>query len=251
MGIKYAVSKHQHQDAYWLCLSALTNCTLCYNVIHWYSLTTTKWRVCLHCESTKLNVVQLNAAGAEHVISVVQMSSSLHVLRAVLKHVPPRNMFQIGMVCRSKKCAFLKHVSVWHRANFVISKMAICLFLTITFEVALLLLLKNKETNKQMQPGLTFGLFSLIFMLQDHAFIMWLWYDEVCTVLIWTCFRNAHFSKRHTMPIWNIFWDGTCFRTARNTRTLDYLYVWMKKGLTIPAYWVMINVQLCINILHW
>ena len=54
-------------------------------------------------------------------------------------------------------------------------------FLTITFEVALLLLLK---TNKEMQPDLTFGLFSLIFMLQDHAFIMRLRYDEVCTVLI-------------------------------------------------------------------
>ena len=53
-------------------------------------------------------------------------------------------------------------------------------FLNITFEVTLLLLLKNKE----MQPGLTFGLFSLIFMPQDHAFIMRLRYDEICTVLI-------------------------------------------------------------------
>ena len=33
-----------------------------------------------------------------------------------------------------------------------------------------------------------------------------------------TCFRNAHFSKRHTMPIWNMFQDGTCFRAARTTR---------------------------------
>ena len=94
-------------------------------------------------------------------------------------------MFQIGMVCRFEKCAFLKHVSDWHRANFVVSRaddnMSI---LTITFEVALLLLLKNEQTNKQMQPGLTFGLFSLIFMLQDHAFIMRLRYDEVCTVQI-------------------------------------------------------------------
>ena len=36
-------------------------------------------------------------------------------------------------------------------------------FLTIRFEVALLLLLKNKQTNKEIQPDLTFGLFSLIF----------------------------------------------------------------------------------------
>ena len=54
-------------------------------------------------------------------------------------------------------------------------------FLTVTFEVALLLLLK---TNKEMQPGLTFRPFSLFFMRQDHAFIMRLRYDEVCTVLI-------------------------------------------------------------------
>ena len=92
-------------------------------------------------------------------------------------------MFQIGMVCR-EKCAFLKHVSDWHRANFVISRANDNMsFLTITFKVALLLLLKNKQTNKEMQPGLTFSL-TLIFMLQDHAFIMRLRYDEVCTVLI-------------------------------------------------------------------
>ena len=29
----------------------------------------------------------------------------MHVLRAVLKHVPSWNMFQIGIVCRSEKCA--------------------------------------------------------------------------------------------------------------------------------------------------
>ena len=78
-----------------------------------------------------------------------------------------------------------------------------------------------------MQPGLTFGLFSLSFKLQDHAFIMRLrydMYDEVYTVLYSeTCFRNAYFSKRHTMPIWNMFQDGTCFRTARNTYVLQLL----------------------------
>ena len=89
------------------------------------------------------------------------------------------------MVCRFEKCAFLKHVSDWHRANFVISRADDNMsFLTMTFKVALLLLLKNKERKKEMQHDLTFGLFSLIFMLQDHAFIMQLQYDEVCTVLI-------------------------------------------------------------------
>ena len=36
--------------------------------------------------------------------------------------VPIWNMFQIVMVCQSEKCAFLKHVSDWHKVNFVISK---------------------------------------------------------------------------------------------------------------------------------
>ena len=69
-------------------------------------------------------------------------------------------MFQIGMVCHFEKCAFLKHVSDWRRANFVISRADNNKsFLTITFEVALLLLLKTKQRKKEMQPGLTFGLF--------------------------------------------------------------------------------------------
>ena len=44
-----------------------------------------------------------------------------HVLHAVQKHVPSWNIFQISMVCRSEKCAFLKHVSDCHPENFVIS----------------------------------------------------------------------------------------------------------------------------------
>ena len=47
-----------------------------------------------------------------------------------------------------------------------------------------------------------------------------------------TCFRNAHFSKRHTMPIWNMFQDGSCFRTARN--------VWLQCNVFehFPKFWV-------------
>ena len=33
------------------------------------------------------------------------------------------------------------------------------------------------------------------------------------------CFRMAHFSERHKMPIWNMFQDGTRFRTAHNIPT--------------------------------
>ena len=146
-----------------------------------------------------------------------------HVLRAVLKHVPFWNIFQIGMVCLSEKYAFLKNVSDWHRANFVISrvdsKMSIktrCIWSSLAF-------ITEKQTNAAW-PYLWSRLFSQIFVLQDLAFYMRLRYDEVCTVQCCqseACFRNAHFSERHTMPIWNMFHDGTCFRTARNTRTLS------------------------------
>ena len=33
---------------------------------------------------------------------------TVHMLRAALQHVSSRNIFQIGMVCRSENCAFLK-----------------------------------------------------------------------------------------------------------------------------------------------
>ena len=42
-----------------------------------------------------------------------------------MKHVPFWNMFQFGIVCRSEKCAILKHTSDWHYAKFVISKLHI------------------------------------------------------------------------------------------------------------------------------
>ena len=90
------------------------------------------------------------------------------------------------MVCRSENFEFLKHVSDWHRTNFVISGADNNMFLkVIVFEVALHLLLKNKQTNKkQMQLGLTFGLFAHIFMLQDFAFNMQLRNDDACTMPI-------------------------------------------------------------------
>ena len=46
----------------------------------------------------------------------------MHGLRAVLKHEPFWNMFQIATVYHSEKCAILKLVSDWHCANFVISR---------------------------------------------------------------------------------------------------------------------------------
>ena len=60
----------------------------------------------------------------------------------------PEACFRLAWCTVLKKCAFLKHVSDWHRANFVISRaddnMSV---LTVTFEVALLLV-TEKQTNK-------------------------------------------------------------------------------------------------------
>ena len=46
----------------------------------------------------------------------------MYVLHAVLKYVPSWNMFQIGMVCHSEKCAFLIQISDWRHANCVVSR---------------------------------------------------------------------------------------------------------------------------------
>ena len=55
-------------------------------------------------------------------VTLKNLGGKIYVLRAVLKQGPSWNMFHIGMVCRLEKFAFLKHVSDWHRASFVISK---------------------------------------------------------------------------------------------------------------------------------
>ena len=57
----------------------------------------------------------------------------------------------------------------------------------------------------QLWPlNLTFVLLAHIYMLQDLAFNMGLRYDKVCTV-----------------PIWNMFQNGTLFRMAHNTNLKD------------------------------
>ena len=89
----------------------------------------------------------------------------MHVLSAVLKHVPFGNIFQISMVCSSEKSTFLETVFDWHCANFVVSKAGNNMsFLLVAVEIDLHSLLK--QTTKQ------FGLFAKVFMLQDIAFNM-------------------------------------------------------------------------------
>ena len=142
---------------------------------------------------------------------------AVRVLRAVLKHAPSWNIFQIAMVCRFEKCAFLKHVSDWHRANFVISRADdnMSFLITTVFEVALLLLLKNKQTNKR-SLAYFWSLFTNLYASEPciyHA------------TLIWRSLHGANLKHVSEMHIFQngtqcqsetCFRDGTCFRTARN-----------------------------------
>ena len=63
----------------------------------------------------------------------------------------PETFFRLAWCAVLQKCAFLKPISDWHRANFVISRADNNVFYThlIAFEVTLHLLLKNKQTKKQ------------------------------------------------------------------------------------------------------
>ena len=70
-----------------------------------------------------------------------------NVLRSVLKHVPSWILFQIGIVCHSKKCAFLKYIPDWHRANFVSANNNRPMSAFLTRISCSYLVLKNKQTN--------------------------------------------------------------------------------------------------------
>ena len=61
----------------------------------------------------------------------IRVTSIMGVLPPPRKHVPSRNMFQIGMMCRSEKCAFLIHTSDWHCTSSHRSRMLIARSLSI------------------------------------------------------------------------------------------------------------------------
>ena len=137
--------------------------------------------------------------------------------RAVLKRVPSWNMFQIGMVWYSEKCALLKHVSDCYCANFIILKPHVkCKVLRHTKMCA-------KRPHVKQAAFCLFVCFSVInagllqmqWLIKTYCCLPSIW--KVCTVPIWYMFQKYTFSERHTRPIWNMFQNGTCFRTARNT----------------------------------
>ena len=137
----------------------------------------------------------------------------VRVMRAILKHVPSWNMFWIGMVCCSEKCAFLKHVSDWHRADFVISRADDNMsFLTITFEVALFLLLKNKQTNAAWPYF--WSLFTNFYASGPciyHATSIWqsLHGTNLKHVSEMHIFKTAHHAVLKHVSGWHMFQNGT------------------------------------------
>ena len=131
------------------------------------------------------------------------------MLRAILKHVPSWNMSQIGIVCRSEKCAVLKHASDWHCANFVILKSHVkCK------------VLKHKNLCKETKSKAKLLHFVSLFL--QERMLSYFKFSELkthhcCLPLIWQSLYSAnlkHVSK------WHIFQNGTqcqsetCFRTA-------------------------------------
>ena len=106
----------------------------------------------------------------------------------------------------SVKSAILKDTSDWHYANVVISRADnIMSFKLIVFEVALHSLLKNKERKKQTNKFSPLALLLISF----HKFLSFRTLHVTCgfdTTKIAqyqskACFRIAHFSERHAMPI--------------------------------------------------
>ena len=87
-----------------------------------------------------------------------------------------------------------------------------------TFEVGPHLGLLLKKKNKQTREC------SLAILLAFAQFFCFMTLHLTCGFNMTkflqcqseTCFKNEHFSEQHTMPIGNMFQDGTCFRTAQN-----------------------------------
>ena len=118
------------------------------------------------------------------------------MLRAVLKHVPSWNN-------RVAWCAVVKNVHFWK-----CFRLALC---------------KLRHRNKWRVTSYTVSLKDIIFCPR---------YDKVCSLPIWNTFQKcAFFSEQHTMLIWKMFQDSTCFRTERNTCTW-LSYVWAVSQLS-------------------
>ena len=142
------------------------------------------------------------------------------------------NMCHPEICFRLTSCAVLKNVPFWNilplnavQTLSYVGQTTMMSFLLIVFEVALYLLLKNKQANKCSSLALL-----LVSLLKFLCFrTLHLTYGFDMTTLTQcqpeACFRMAHFSERQTIPIWNMFQDGT-FSERHTMPNLKHVSGW-------------------------
>ena len=140
-------------------------------------------------------------------------------------------------MCISETCFRLALCKLYHmKADNNMS------FQLIAFEASSLTFITEKQINKQTNAAWPyFWSFFKIFYASGpciyHATSIWrsLHGANLKYVSEMHIFQNGT-PPGHTMPIWNMFQDGTCFRTARNT-CIHILVVndkWHHRGLDGP-----------------
>ena len=134
------------------------------------------------------------------------ITSFMHVLRAVQKHVPCWNMFQIGMVvCRSEKCAFLIHIPDWYCTN---SSYRSCVLNARSWSIKHLC--KETKITAKLHLFLYFLFLFLFFFLFFSFFFFFFFFSNKCRATsnsmskidIAVCPRH---DKVCTVPMWNMF----------------------------------------------
>ena len=203
----------------------------------WYRWVVLAWNL-PRCWSSKFRVLQRERENT----SVAYRSEKC----PILKHVSDWH----GVPCCFEKCAFLKHFKLapckrchiegrWQYVFFNLYIWSSPTFVT------------EKQINKQMQPGRTFGLFSLIFMLLYHAFIMrlrsrWSLHDANLKRV-----SEIHIFQNGTPCPSDMFQNGTqhkhvCNQTSSFCWIVDFAYTcttaqmmtWM--WLACNPYWCLL-----------
>ena len=150
------------------------------------------------------------------------------------------------VACRSETCAILKHVSDWHCVPFWIctivpfwNMLQICTVQTSSYQSHILNArsrsIKTCASIPKVRPSycICFALFCFVLLCFFFSVMkiglpqmQWVKKTSLLSTLHMAkseqrqskaCFKMAHFPEWHTMPIWNMFQEGTYFRTARNT----------------------------------
>ena len=145
------------------------------------------------------------------------------MLRAILCH--PEICFRFALCAILKKKAILRHTPDWRCANFVISRADMPDNNDVFFTRCIW---SNRIHSFKRQTN-------------KHYAVAWSYFWSPCVrfyaskpyikhaASIWRGLHSAnlehvsgwHISERCTMPIWNMFQEGTCLRTARNTYNVE------------------------------